>query len=399
MNYLCAVDSHFYDYPGGTARVAWDISLMMREQGHDVTMFCKKPENGAIQTHQSEKEGIRILYYQVPKSSRWNIFSGAHQIKAAFQAANEWLTETFWDVVHIHSLFTGTAVMKALTNIRSCVYTVHSPVVPEQKINWAHQGLIGRIKLCFGLNILRRYENRLLQKASAVHTLSEFTESQVHKFHGFENKTTVIPHWVRPEYKRSKTKQQARQVLQWPQNIPVLFTLRNCIPRTGLDIALKAVIPLALQNKCLFVIAGDGPLRKKLQQQAEKAGANPAQILFTGRLSDEKLMLAYQAADLFVLPTVGLECFGLIIQESLAMDCPVVATDIGAIPEILKQILPEFIVPAGNATILRTKIQDYLQGKLKVPSQNSLSEYVQRRYAKKIIYPKIVNLLTAHNKQ
>lgn len=81
------------------------------------------------------------------------------------------------------------------------------------------------------------------------------------------------------------------------------------------------------------------------------------------------------------------------------MDCPVVATDIGAIPEILKQILPEFIVPAGNATILRTKIQDYLQGKLKVPSQNSLSEYVQRRYAKKIIYPKIVNLLTAHNKQ
>lgn len=399
MNYLCAVDSHFYDYPGGTARVAWDIALMMREQGHDVTVFCKKPENGTVRANRSEIEGIRIIYYQASKSPRWNIFSGAHQIKAAFKASNERLKETSWDVVHIHSLFTGVAVMKALTNIRRWVYTVHSPVVPEQKINWAHQGLIGRIKLCFGLNILRRLENRLLQKASAVHTLSEFTKSKIHEFHGFENKTTVIPHWIRPEYKRSKTKQQARQVLQWPQNIPVLFTLRNCIPRTGLDIALKAVIPLALQRKCLFVIAGDGPLRKKLQQQAEKAGANPAQILFAGRLSDDELMLAYQAADLFVLPTVELECFGLIIQESLAMDCPVVATDIGAIPEILKQILPQFIVPARNATLLRTKIQDYLQGKLKVPSQNSLSEYVRRRYSKKLIYPKMVNLLTAHNKE
>ena len=41
MNYLCAVDSYFPDYPGGAARVALDIALLMREYGHQVTMICK----------------------------------------------------------------------------------------------------------------------------------------------------------------------------------------------------------------------------------------------------------------------------------------------------------------------------------------------------------------------
>jgi glycosyltransferase involved in cell wall biosynthesis len=89
-----------------------------------------------------------------------------------------------------------------------------------------------------------------------------------------------------------------------------------------------------------------------------------------------------------------LECFGLIILEALAMGCPIVATNVAAISELLEPILPNFIVPANNVTAMRTKLQDYLEGKLVVPDQTTLIDYVQRRYAKKVISQKMIDLMT-----
>lgn len=394
MNYLCAVDSYFHDYPGGTARVALDIALLMREYGHHVTMICKAENGQQDASTVIEYEGIRILRYKKTNFNNWSPFYVQNQIKTVKKAIHKFLPNIEWDIIHIHSLFTGAGVMEALGDKPRYLYTVHSPVVAEQKINWAHQGLIGKVKLLFGLRILKRLENIILHKASAIHVLSKFTKSQIQYFHGFADKITIIPHWIQPQYIRTKKKADARALLGWPQNIPILFTIRNHIPRTGLDIAIDAITPLTIQKRCIFIVAGDGPMRTMLQQRAIKAGAGPAQIVFTGHLSDKKLMLAYQAADLFVLPTIELECFGLIILEALAMGCPIVATNVAAISELLEPILPDFIVPANNVTAMRTKLQDYLKGKLAVPEQATLIDYVQRRYAKKVISQNIIDLMT-----
>jgi glycosyltransferase involved in cell wall biosynthesis len=394
MNYLCAVDSYFPDYPGGTAKVALDIALLMREYGHQVTMICRA-ENGKGDTSTTTgPEGIRILRYKQPKLNNLSPFYTLNQIKAVEKAVRKLLPNINWDIVHIHSLFTGAGVMEALGDDPCYLCTVHSPVVAEQQVNWAHQGLIGKVKLLFGLRMLRRLEKKILNKASAIHVLSKFTSSQIQYFHHLTAKTTIIPHWIQPQYLRTKTKAQARKLLAWPRNTPILFTVRNHIPRTGLDIAIDAVVPLAIQKRCVFVVAGDGPMRTMLQQRARNAGAGPSQIVFTGHLSDEELMLAYQAADLFVLPTVELECFGLIILEALAMGCPIVATNVAAIPELLEPILPEFIVPANSVTAMRTKLQDYLEGRLVVPRQETLIDYVQRRYAKRVIGQQMMDLVT-----
>jgi glycosyltransferase involved in cell wall biosynthesis len=394
MNYLCAVDSYFPDYPGGAARVALDIALLMREYGHQVTMICRAENCKGDTSTTTSPEGIRILRYKQPKLNNLSPFYTLNQIKTVQKAVHKLLPNINWDIAHIHSLFTGAGVMETLGDDPCYLCTVHSPVVAEQQVNWAHQGLIGKAKLLFGLRMLQRLENNILHKASAIHALSKFARSQIQYFHGLAAKTTIIPHWIQPQYLRTKTKAQARTLLGWPRNIPVLFTIRNHIPRTGLDIAIDAVVPLAIQKRCVFVVAGDGPMRTMLQQRARNAGAGPSQIVFTGHLSDEELMLAYQAADLFVLPTVELECFGLIILEALAMGCPIVATNVAAIPELLEPILPEFIVPANSVAAMRTKLQDYLEGKLVVPGQETLIDYVQQRYAKKVICQKMTDLVT-----
>lgn len=394
MNYLCAVDSYFPDHPGGSARVALDIAMLMREYGHNVTMVCKA-ENDHRQDSLTitESEGIRLLRYEKTNFNNWSPLYVQNQIKTVEKAVNKFLPIIKWDLIHINSLFTGAGVMKALGDTSPYLYTVHSPVVAEQQINWANQGFIGKVKLLFGLRILRQIENRILHKVSAIHALSEFTKSQVQYYHGLAEKTSVIPHWIQPKYIQNKSKAEARALLGWAQNIPILFTIRNHIPRTGLEIAIDAIAPLAIQKRCIFIVAGDGPMRAMLQQRSRNAGADPSQIVFTGYLSDQKLMLAYQASDLFVLPTVELECFGLIILEALAMGCPIVATKVAAIPELLEPILSDFIVPAGNVKALRKKLQNYLDGKIVVPERTILIDYVQRRYAKHIISQQMMNFI------
>ena len=59
-----------------------------------------------------------------------------------------------------------------------------------------------------------------------------------------------------------------------------------------------------------------------------------------GEVSEQDLPLMYGACDAFVLPTRSLECFGLIAIEALSAGRPVMATPVGAIPEVLRTSSP-----------------------------------------------------------
>ena len=116
-------------------------------------------------------------------------------------------------------------------------------------------------------------------------------------------------------------------------------------------------------------------------------------VRFTGRISDEALALSYEAADLFVLPTVALECFGLITLEAFAFGCPVLSTDSCALPETMQPILPDFIVPAGNVLALQQKVDDFLTGKLVPVPAEKLVEYLTEKYDESVVLPRLIKLL------
>ena len=110
-------------------------------------------------------------------------------------------------------------------------------------------------------------------------------------------------------------------------------------------------------------------------------------------VSDEILKLCYEASDLLLLPTSALECFGLPILESLSYGLPVISTDAAAIPELMKPILPNCIVEAGNVEALRQKVKEYLDCQLELPSSENLFNYVKQNYDSKVIIPRIISFL------
>ena len=191
---------------------------------------------------------------------------------------------------------------------------------------------------------------------------------------------------------RGHSKAEARRMLGIAEDERYLFTVRGHGPRYGLDVAVRAIAPLARAGRCRFCLAGDGPLRPSLEALSRELGVED-RIHFPGRLDDEALTLWYEAADLFLLPTTALECFGLITLEAFAFGCPVLSTDACALPETMAPIMPDFLVPAGDEAALRAKLEAFLDGRLVPPPPERLLEYLEERYGESQVLPKLFALL------
>jgi len=392
MKYLVAVDHCFLDVPGGMGRVAWDIALLMQERGHDVAMVVARPDAGTEAPTLRVDHGIRVVRYSRPVLPGWHPLRAHRTVQIAQAAALRHLGSEAWDLVHLHSPLTALGVLRAMGSGPRYLYTLHSPVVMEQEINWSTRGPVGQLKRLFGLRALQRLERQALEPCSRIHTLSAYSRSKVDYFHGLGHRVTIIPHWPRPGLRRQLSLPEARRRLRWPAHERILFTIRKLGPRYGLDVAIHAVAPLVREGRCVLVIGGEGPMRAELAQLVERLGVSDG-IRFTGRLDESQLALAYQAADLFVLPTRALECFGLVVHEALAFGCPVVSTDAGALPELMRPILPEFIVPAGDADALRARLDLFLSGRLKAPPPEALVAHVDRLFSRNAVAPKMLALL------
>lgn len=80
-------------------------------------------------------------------------------------------------------------------------------------------------------------------------------------------------------------------------------------------------------------IAGDGPIRKELENIAAQNGVG-ARVFFLGQIPREDLIQKIQNSEVFVLNT-SFESFSFQIVEAMATGTPVIATNIGNLPEII----------------------------------------------------------------
>lgn len=102
-----------------------------------------------------------------------------------------------------------------------------------------------------------------------------------------------------------------------------------------------------------LVFAGDGPLLPSIERIAEHIGLK-RYIRFVGNLSDLRPLLA--SSDLTVLASTAVETFSMAMLESLAMECPMVATDVGGTSEAVVPGLTGFLSPPGDAETLALEI-------------------------------------------
>jgi glycosyltransferase involved in cell wall biosynthesis len=126
---------------------------------------------------------------------------------------------------------------------------------------------------------------------------------------------------------------------------PVIGIVSRLVPEKGYEYALKAM-PIVLKKfpGALMVIVGDGPLRKALEDLCRSLEIS-GHVDFLGYQDRVEGLTA--DFDVFLLPSIS-EGLGLSLLEAMALGKPVVATEVGGIPEVVKSGVNGLLVPPGD---------------------------------------------------
>jgi glycosyltransferase involved in cell wall biosynthesis len=143
---------------------------------------------------------------------------------------------------------------------------------------------------------------------------------------------------------------------------PVILFLGRLSSEKGFEIGLEAFALLRSRGiNAHLIIAGEGDERPFLEAFAQKFGIQD-DVEFTGGIPRDKEAVFYliNRAAFVVMPS-HFEAFGLVALESMRMGRPVIASDVGGLPEIISNKETGLLVPPGNISLFASAMQDLLE--------------------------------------
>ncbi|MBT2759116.1 glycosyltransferase family 1 protein [Mesobacillus foraminis] len=177
------------------------------------------------------------------------------------------------------------------------------------------------------------------------------------KRHGFTN-LEIWPRGVdadlfHPHYDKSAVRKKYQITKKY-----VLLYVGRLAPEKDIKtlLGIAESMPPYLADNIQWIIAGDGPLRQQLQNEA------PENMTFTGYLKGEQLAELYSAADLFIFPSPT-ETFGNVVLESLASGTPVICANAGGVKHIVQDNRTGYLCEAGNGQDFTSSIVNLIRNK------------------------------------
>ncbi|GGM60471.1 glycosyltransferase involved in cell wall biosynthesis [Halarchaeum rubridurum] len=358
MHVLAATNNLFPEPEAtGSGRYNYEVGRRLAARGHRVSVLTRRRGDAPAR---ETVAGMDVHRYRasIPRLP-WTLRAVARRVRAVERDAP-------LDVVCFHGALSSFGVDLALSDAVPRTYTVHGLWATEYAERapdasglgvpwqWANRALRGRI------------EGRTLARSDAAVVLSEFMRERVAAAHPDAPPITVLPGGADAERfaphaadgDGADDASGAVPPAPADRRRTEFLTVRRLTPRMGLDTLVDAFASVVDSGADVgLTVGGDGPLREALEARAAARGVAD-RVTLAGYVPESDLPATYARADVFVLPTLAHEGFGLATVEALAAGTPVVGTTAGATPEILGPLedeaaIPErLLVPPGDSDAL-----------------------------------------------
>ncbi len=230
-------------------------------------------------------------------------------------------------VLHLHNYRLVCAVGTCFTRGADCTRCHGRETLPGVRLNCRGTGAEAAV---YGA-ALALWQRRLLEHADAVIVPSAFALARLRALGApLQGRAVhVVGHVVREVVERSAAATGTHALV-----------VSRLAAEKGVDTAIAACAAAGLP----LVIAGDGPQRAHLQARAQGT-----RTTFAGHVGADQLARLRAAAGLAIVPSRSAETFGLAAAEAMAAGLPLVASAIGALPELCD---PAGLVAPGDAAAL-----------------------------------------------
>jgi L-malate glycosyltransferase len=183
-----------------------------------------------------------------------------------------------------------------------------------------------------------------INESDGVTAVSDYLRRETFEHFAISNEIEVIPNFVDTERFRRTNKDHFRQAL-CPKGEKVIVHVSNFRPVKRAADVMEVFHRLRMEGLPVkLLLVGDGPDRVPVEHQARTLGVYE-DVRFLGKQDPVEEILSI--ADVFMMPS-GSETFGLAALEAMACGVPVVASNIGGLPELIDDRVNGFLCELGD---------------------------------------------------
>ncbi len=361
---------HLYPpFPGGAADAVYRLSTELARQGHDVTVYTARTFRGETAPPEEVREGVTVRRVGVVLSGRLAMGRtelSPGEILRAMERKRP-------DVVHFHGLaFPANDLVALRLKGVPIVLTGHGPVWPHEPHSGWHRTVLGEAYMTLlGKRVLRR-----VGKVVAI------TRHEVRYWRQWgvpPDRIEVIPWGIPADCFSSHggTTFRERTGLRGP----ILLYVGALHPTKGPQWLIRALPGILDKFPTVAVVlcGQDAGYRAHLESLSRQLGVED-RVRVLGYVSRADLLEAYDAADIFVLPS-DYEAFGLVLGEAMAFGKPIVATRAGAIPFVVEDGGNALLVNPRDPADLTAKVDRLLADAEMRKAYASRSRAMSARYS------------------
>ena len=305
-------------YPtyGGSGAVATELGIALATRGHEVHFITYK------QPFRLPAYLPRVFFHEVDVG-RYPLFEFPPYDLALAVRMHEVVREHKLDLLHCHyaiphatsAWITKQMLREEKRDIR-VVTTLHGTDIT----------IVGQDP---SFHTITKFS---IEKSDALTAVSQYLQKETQDAFGCTAcRIDVIPNFIDPQvYNRTRYGNELR--VQFNGGRKVLMHISNFRPVKRIRDVVSVFARVRKEVPSVLVMVGDGPDRHDAEQYARELGIEK-DVQFLGKIDNVAPLLA--AADIFLLPT-NAESFGLSALEALASGTPVIGTNVGGLPEVVK---------------------------------------------------------------
>jgi glycosyltransferase involved in cell wall biosynthesis len=269
-----------------------------------------------------------------------------HPIKdiIALSQLYKYIKKGCYDIVHTHSSKAGLLGRLAarMAGIKHIIHTPHGHIF---------YGYYGKL-LSYIFILLERWAARFTENIITL-TKAGKEEHVKYKISSEDKFVTIHSGLELNSWQPAYTRKEVIEEFSISKSNTLVGTVARLVPIKGHEFLVKAA-PLVLQHypNTTFLVIGDGPLRKKLENLAQQLNVFD-KIVFSGMRKDIPRLL--NAIDIFVLPSLN-EGMGRVIIEAMALAKPIVAARVGGVPDVVEDGSSGLLVPPADPEALADAI-------------------------------------------
>lgn len=196
----------------------------------------------------------------------------------------------------------------------------------------------------FFVRVLQSIEKRVAENAQAVIVPSEYMKKTVIAW-GVRVDRLMVIHSALHSIDVEKSRDEIRKMFEYKGT--VLVTAARLVPWKGVDTLISLLPELKKRiGEVTLIVVGEGPDKEKLMSQTERSGLEK-HVRLVGRLHKDALGTMLKGADIFVLNS-AYEGLSHQVLEAMDLGLPVVTTDVGGNPELIKDNISGILVPYND---------------------------------------------------